>query len=39
MSIVICFECGKFIDTDYEEMFESKDFQMICDNCKELEEE
>jgi hypothetical protein len=35
MSIMMCEECDKFVDTDYEEMFEIKDFKIVCDNCKE----
>ena len=38
MSIMICEECDKLIDTDYEEMFEAKDLKIICDDCKEMEE-
>ena len=37
MSIMMCGECDKFIDTDYEEMFEAKDSKIICDDCKEKE--
>ena len=38
MSIMTCEECDKLIDTDYKEMFEAKDFKIICDDCKEREE-
>ena len=40
MSIMLCEECDKLVDTDYEEMFESKNYgKIICDDCKENEEE
>tara|TARA_Y100001963_G_scaffold59562_1_gene83319 strand:- start:3731 stop:3859 length:129 start_codon:yes stop_codon:yes gene_type:complete len=39
MSIMMCQECDKLVDTDYEEMFESKDLKIICDYCKEGEED
>ena len=39
MSIIICCECDRLVDTDYEEMFESEDFKIICDYCKEKENE
>ena len=41
MSIMMCFECDRFVDTDYEEMYDIKDngeYIIICDNCKEGEE-
>ena len=37
MSIMLCEECDKLVDTDYEEMFEVKGFKIICDDCKEKE--
>ena len=39
MSIMMCQRCDMFIDTDYEEMIEAKDFKIICDDCKDNEEE
>ena len=39
MSIMICEECDKLVDTDYQEMYELKDFRIVCDNCKEKEKE
>ena len=39
MSIMMCEECDRLVDTDYEEMFEVKSFKIICDDCKEKEEE
>ena len=39
MSIMMCEECDRLVDTDYEEMFEVKNFKIICDNCKENEKE
>ena len=38
MSIMMCQKCDKYVDTDYEEMFEIEDFRIICDDCKEGEE-
>ena len=38
MSIMMCEECDKLVDTDYEEMFEVKGFKIICDDCKEKED-
>ena len=39
MSIMICEECDKLVDTDYQEMYELKDFRIVCDDCKEKEKE
>ena len=39
MSIMICEECDKLVDTDYQEMYELKDFRIVCDDCKERENE
>ena len=39
MSIMICEECDKLVDTDYQEMYELKDFRIVCDDCKEKENE
>ena len=39
MSIIICYKCNKRVDTDYEEVFDIEDFEMICINCKEKEKE
>ena len=39
MSIMICEECDKLVDTDYQEMYELKDFRIVCDGCKEKENE
>lgn len=39
MSIMICEECDKLVDTDYQEMYELKDFKIVCDDCKERENE
>ena len=38
MSIMMCERCDKLIDTDYKEMFETKD-GIVCDYCKEEETE
>ena len=38
MSIMLCEECDRLVDIDYEEMFEAEDFKIICDNCKDQEE-
>ncbi len=37
MSIIYCFGCDKFIDTDIEEVHDYDDFTMICINCYEEE--
>ena len=39
MSIMICEECDKLVDIDYQEMYELKDFKIVCDDCKERENE
>ncbi len=39
MSIIICYKCDKRVDTDYIEIFESEEFEMVCIDCKEKEEE
>ena len=36
---MICEECDKLVDTDYQEMYELKDFKIVCDDCKERENE
>lgn len=39
MSIIICYECEKRVDTDYEEVFDVEDYNMVCIHCKEKENE
>ena len=33
MSIMICNECGNFVDTDHHEMFETIDNTFVCFDC------
>ncbi len=39
MSIIICYECEKRVDTDFEEYFDIEGYKFICLYCKEEKEE
>ena len=38
MSIIYCYKCDRRVDSDYEEIH-LKDFEVICGNCKEENDE
>jgi len=39
MSITRCYICEERFDIDYDEMFETDDYELICINCKEENDE